>query len=149
MGQWRWGGGGEGKKKPPVLFRFYFFFRFGFVDGEYLCGGFKIILEGWGGGRSSNGLGGSGGGRGGGFLEGRTEEQLATVVGVDQSTVSRRIKKGVEELRKHLRQSGLAIEAGVLTSVLAQQSAQTTPASLTASLGKMALAGVGRSKAAL
>ena len=76
------------------------------------------------------------------FLEGRTQQDLALRMGVSQSTVSRQLEAGVRELRSHLRNQGVICGAG-LAAVLSAHTAQAAPASLTQSLGKLAISGAG------
>ena len=77
------------------------------------------------------------------YFSGRTQEQVAEELGVNQSTVSRRLEKGVSELRERLKKAGVVASAAVLTTTLAGNAACAAPAALMAALGKMAIAGVG------
>jgi len=65
----------------------------------------------------------------------------------DQSTVSRRIQKGVELLRQKLLKAGIGLSVVALVACLGQSSLHAAPAALKATLGKMAVAGVGASGA--
>ena len=82
------------------------------------------------------------------YLESRTQAEIARHLGVNQSTISRRIEKGTDELRSRLTKMGVIVSAAVLAALLGEKGAVAAPASLTASLGKMALAGVGTTAAA-
>lgn len=77
------------------------------------------------------------------FFEGRTQGQVAQALGVNQSTVSRRIEKGLETLRAHLQQAGVVVSVAVLAALLTTHAVTAAPATLVAALSKMALAGVG------
>jgi RNA polymerase sigma factor (sigma-70 family) len=77
------------------------------------------------------------------FLQGRTQAEIAETLRVDQSTVSRRLSKGVELLRVALKRKGVIVPAALLASLLGAQPAQALPAALGAALGRMAMAGVG------
>lgn len=77
------------------------------------------------------------------YLESRSQSDVAEVLGLSQPTVSRRIEKGVEVLREELGMLGLAIPVGALALLLTEKTTEAMPASLTAALGKMAVAGVG------
>ena len=77
------------------------------------------------------------------YLDGATQADLAARWGVNQSTVSRRIERAVEALRASLAHKGVLVLAGTLAGLLAAESGQAAPASLAASLGKMAAAGIG------
>jgi RNA polymerase sigma factor (sigma-70 family) len=77
------------------------------------------------------------------FLQGKTHAQTATELGVSRPTVTRRIEAGVEALRARLQQAGLAVSLAGLASVLAQPADAALPAELSASLGKLAMAGAG------
>ncbi|MHC4202304.1 MAG: RNA polymerase sigma factor, partial [Planctomycetota bacterium] len=82
------------------------------------------------------------------FLLGRAQTDVAAQLGVDQSTVSRRIERGVGELREKLRKAGVVVSAALLATLLTDNAASAAvPATLTAALGKMALAGVGKGAA--
>ena len=76
------------------------------------------------------------------FLEGRSQNELAARTGVSQSTVSRQLDDAIHQLRLRLRTKGV-IGAASLTLLLSTHSAQGAPAVVTASLGKLALSGVG------
>lgn len=81
------------------------------------------------------------------YLEDRSQEEVAAELEVNQSTVSRRLEKGVAELREKLRKAGVVASAALLATLLGQEAAQAAPATLVASLGKMAIAGVGKAGA--
>lgn len=75
------------------------------------------------------------------FLEGRSTRQIASVRGISQATVSRRLEAGVATLRGRLRRRGLLVAAGTLSMLLGDRAVSAAPASLKMELGKMALAG--------
>lgn len=82
------------------------------------------------------------------FLEGRTQQEVATRLGVSQATVSRTLEAGIAELRAQLRRRDVA--AGVGLGLLLAGHAQVAPsAALVASLGKIGVAGVGAGAASL
>ena len=76
------------------------------------------------------------------FLQGRTQAATAQEIGVSQQAVSMRLKEAIERLRGHLRRSGLAVTVAGLTVLLETHAAEAAPATLVASLGKIALAGI-------
>lgn len=76
------------------------------------------------------------------FLQGKTQTAVAQEIGVSQSVVSVRIKEAIERLRSHLKGTGLAVTAAGLAVLLETHAVDAAPATLVASLGKMALAGV-------
>lgn len=76
------------------------------------------------------------------YLEGRTQDEIGTALGVSQPAVSGRLKRALEAVRVRLRKAGVTCPALVLPSVLAAAGKEAAPATLTAALGKMALAGV-------
>lgn len=81
------------------------------------------------------------------FLEGRTQQEVATRLGVSQPTVSRLLDTGIARLRTNLQQRG--VMAGAALGVLvAAQAATPPPATLAVSLGKLAVSGVGGADAA-
>ncbi|MHC4199135.1 MAG: RNA polymerase sigma factor, partial [Planctomycetota bacterium] len=81
------------------------------------------------------------------YLAGRTQVEAAQELGVNQSTIQRRLKKGVDELRERLRRAGVIVPAALLAVLLVDNAAQAAPPALVASLGKMAIAGVGKAGA--
>lgn len=80
------------------------------------------------------------------YLEGRSQQELAARMGVSQSTVSRQLDAAIRELRICLRSKGAFCGAG-LALLLSTHTVEAAPASLTASLGKLAISGVGTSTA--
>jgi hypothetical protein len=78
------------------------------------------------------------------FLQGLTQQELASRLKISQATVSRQIDAGLGEVRTRLRARGVICGAG-LASLMGHNSAQAAPVSLQASLGKMAISGVGSS----
>lgn len=77
------------------------------------------------------------------FLENRSQSDVASRLGMHQSTVSRRIQEALVALRARLRDSGFVMAAAPLTTLLATHAGQTADPHLLASLTKIALAGVG------
>jgi len=76
------------------------------------------------------------------FLQGQTQNAIARNLGISDSTVQYRLGKAIEEMRKFLRKRGVVAPGAVLASLLGTQlTAEAAPASLTAALGKLALAG--------
>lgn len=79
------------------------------------------------------------------FLERRSQIEIAARLGVNQSSVSRKIARGVQELREKLLRRGLLVGAG-LVALLDTPPAVALPARLSAELGKIALSGAGTGK---
>lgn len=77
------------------------------------------------------------------YLQGRSQAEIGGELSVNQSTVSRRIEKSITHLREHLKKAGWVISAGVLASLIADNTACAAPPALMAALGKMAASGVG------
>jgi RNA polymerase sigma factor (sigma-70 family) len=77
------------------------------------------------------------------YLEGRTQGDVGRELGVDQSTISRRLEQGVEKLRERLAKAGVVASVAGLTAMLAAHPAEAAPPALIAATGKMAVAGVG------
>lgn len=75
------------------------------------------------------------------YFHERSQAEIAAELGVNQSTVSRRIERGVDELRSKLEKAGIIASAAILATLLGQNAAVAAPASLMDSLIKMALAG--------
>ena len=79
------------------------------------------------------------------FIQGKTQPEIADSLGVNQSTVSRRLQRGVELLRKKLRKAGVVASVVAITTLLSANAVHAAPTTLVAALGKMAMAGVGGS----
>jgi RNA polymerase sigma factor (sigma-70 family) len=78
------------------------------------------------------------------YLEGKTHEQAAREMAWPKSSVSGRLKRGCELLRQRLSRRGIALSAGALALLVADQSARAVPALLiltTVRLAAQALAG--------
>jgi protocatechuate 3,4-dioxygenase beta subunit len=76
------------------------------------------------------------------FLEGQTQSAIARNLGISSSTVQYRLSKGIEEMRKFLKKRGVVAPSAVLVSLLGTHlAAEAAPATLTAALGKLTLAG--------
>lgn len=78
------------------------------------------------------------------FFFKRSQQELAAMLGVNQSTVSRLLDSGIAELRSRLHGKH-AICGGTLAVLLGANATQAAPASLTATLGKLAISGTGAS----
>jgi RNA polymerase sigma factor (sigma-70 family) len=77
------------------------------------------------------------------FFEGKTHQVVAESIGISRPATTLRIGKGIELVRKALNKQGLPIATAALTSSLAADAAYIAPTSLAASLGKLAISGVG------
>ncbi|WP_010581826.1 RNA polymerase sigma factor [Schlesneria paludicola] len=77
------------------------------------------------------------------YLEGKTQAEIAQRLGVDQSTVSRRLAQGLDDVRSQLRRMGVITSVTALITVLGHSSASGAPATLTETAAKIGLAGVG------
>jgi len=77
------------------------------------------------------------------FLEGRTQQEIATRAGLSQSTVSRQIDYGITELQAKLKARGVIVSSAGLATLLGANAVHALAPALVASLGKLALSGVG------
>jgi outer membrane protein assembly factor BamB len=77
------------------------------------------------------------------YLQGWKQEEIAQALGVTQSAISKRLERGVTELRRLLGKAGITVSAVALAALVTANAAEAAPATLTASLGKIGLAGVG------
>ncbi len=76
------------------------------------------------------------------FLCGQRQTEVAQRLGISQSAVSRRIDRGLERVRAHLRKEGVAVPgAGAFAALLTAHTAEAAPATLTAALTRLAAAG--------
>ncbi|GMV92522.1 MAG: hypothetical protein AMXMBFR82_23000 [Candidatus Hydrogenedentota bacterium] len=75
------------------------------------------------------------------YFEGRTYDAIAVELGIPRATAAGRVRRGVEKIRKTLQKRGVPISAVGLAAALAQAPAEALPASLSAALVKIAVAG--------
>ncbi len=75
------------------------------------------------------------------FLMGKTQRQLANQMNTSTATISRRISRGLSELRKHLEGKGLVLAIATLMALScnAANAAHPVPAALSRELGKMSM----------
>ena len=73
------------------------------------------------------------------FLEGHSHQAVAKKLGIPRTTVTSRITKGIDEVRKKLKKRGIPITTSALASLFTVEAAQAAPPALTAALGKIAL----------
>src|SRR5439155_19462854 len=78
------------------------------------------------------------------FLCGRSQAEVAQSLGVNQSTVSRRIDKGLNELRRWLKSNGVTTSLALLPGFFTDAARVTSPPNLAGSLTKIGLSGVRR-----
>lgn len=83
------------------------------------------------------------------FLEGRTQVAIAQELSLDESTVRYRIRKGIGLVRTFLKKRGVTITTAALATLLSSNAAQAAPATLCATLGKIAIAGAHSAPAAI
>ena len=76
------------------------------------------------------------------YLEGKTQLAAAEDLGIAQTTVSARAKKGVEQVRERLKKAGIAVSAVALAGLLTENAVQAAPAAVVANLAKLAVAGI-------
>ena len=75
------------------------------------------------------------------YLEDRSCESVAQMLGVSRQLVTYRINKGVERVRGSLKRKGAYLAGGVLVELLEENAVEAAPVTLVAKLGKVALAG--------
>jgi RNA polymerase sigma factor (sigma-70 family) len=68
------------------------------------------------------------------YLEGKTQVEIASELGCDQSTVSKRLSTGIEKLRISLGRRGIRISTVALASTLTANAIAPAPAALVASV---------------
>ena len=78
------------------------------------------------------------------FLRGETHGEIADDLGLTRAAVSKRVAKGVEEVREALRRRGVIASVASLGAMLAAAGAEAVPIALTESLGRLAVSGAGR-----
>ena len=77
------------------------------------------------------------------FLDGKSHEAISQALGIPRSTVTHRVDKGVECLRKTLQSKGVAITGAAFAGFMKINAAAAIPSSVLANLGKLALSGAG------
>ncbi|HRK35434.1 MAG TPA: RNA polymerase sigma factor [Candidatus Hydrogenedentes bacterium] len=79
------------------------------------------------------------------YLEGHSQTEIASNLGIPRQTLTNRIHKGVAEIRARLKRRGIQVSCSALGAMLVSCSADagTVPSSLVAGLGKVALSGFG------
>ena len=84
------------------------------------------------------------------YLQGQSHAGIARELGVSRQAVTRRVAKGVNEVRKALKGRGISVAVPALAALMGAHLAEavTVPASLEATLGKLAVAGLRHSAAA-
>jgi thiol-disulfide isomerase/thioredoxin/uncharacterized GH25 family protein len=83
------------------------------------------------------------------FFEGQTHAEVARTLGITRSAVTKRIARGIDELRKDLRARGIGVASAGLAATLAANAVEAAPATLTTALAKLALSGSGAAATAL
>jgi RNA polymerase sigma-70 factor (ECF subfamily) len=79
------------------------------------------------------------------FFANRSQTELAESLGVDQATVSRRLQKAVDQLRRLMASKGVSMTAAALVAGMAEHATSATvPLELSASLNKVGVAGIGK-----
>jgi RNA polymerase sigma-70 factor (ECF subfamily) len=81
------------------------------------------------------------------FLQNVSQCALAAQIRTSPATISRKIKAGVEMLRKQLRKKGVCIAAAMLAGLMRDHGAQAAPAELMQELGKITMLSGGKSAA--
>ncbi len=77
------------------------------------------------------------------FLDRKTQEEIASDLGVSRQAVSYRVRKGVERLRALLARRGVSASVGALGALLGAAPVEAAaPSTLLASLGRVALSGI-------
>jgi RNA polymerase sigma-70 factor (ECF subfamily) len=78
------------------------------------------------------------------FLQNVSQCTLAGELRTSPATVSRKIKAGVESLRKQLRKKGVCIAGAMLVTLMREYGAQAAPAELMQELGKITMLSGGK-----
>jgi RNA polymerase sigma factor (sigma-70 family) len=81
------------------------------------------------------------------FLGGRSQADIAQESGIPPRTVSDRIQRGIGTIRESLTRRGISVGTVALGGMMTAHMAEAAPATLTETLGKLALAGTGSSAA--
>jgi len=77
------------------------------------------------------------------FLEGQTHAEVARALEIADSSVRYRITKGIERVRVDLYRRGVLVSPDAMGTMLGESTTSSVSESLTASLGKLSVAGAG------
>lgn len=77
------------------------------------------------------------------YLQGFTQAETAGYLGISQSTASRYLDRAIDCLREELKKSGVVLTAGALAVLLTKDATASVPASVMATIGKIAVSGIG------
>jgi RNA polymerase sigma factor (sigma-70 family) len=78
------------------------------------------------------------------FFEDETHDAIARELGVSRTTVTYRIQRGIDAIRKKLKRQGLLVTSAALAAMMADDlAAEAVPRTLIVALAKLALAGTG------
>jgi RNA polymerase sigma factor (sigma-70 family) len=76
------------------------------------------------------------------FLEDQSHASIAEALGVSRQTVAYRIDRGLERVRRSLKRRGIPVTASAFAAIMGTQMAEAAPVTLTATLGKLAIASI-------
>jgi RNA polymerase sigma factor (sigma-70 family) len=79
------------------------------------------------------------------FLETRTQDEAAELLGCSKSTLRRRLEHGRELLRRRLLRRGVALSVGLLATILSQRPASAVPTALVEATVRAGLLSLARS----
>ena len=77
------------------------------------------------------------------FFQGASFAEVGTAMGISENTAAKRVSRALRKLHKFLTRKGVALSMPILSSMLASQTTEATPAELTASCAATAFAGAG------
>jgi RNA polymerase sigma factor (sigma-70 family) len=77
------------------------------------------------------------------YLKQKSQTEVASELGLDQSTISRRLSQGIAALRLQLEKAGVVVAAAALSTLLVSHPVHAAPPALIASLTKVGIAGIG------
>jgi RNA polymerase sigma-70 factor (ECF subfamily) len=75
------------------------------------------------------------------YLEGESHAGIGGRTGIPRRTISNRIAKGIDEVRKSLAKRGIPVGAATLGTIFGTHMAEAAPASMSSALSKVAMAG--------
>jgi RNA polymerase sigma factor (sigma-70 family) len=82
------------------------------------------------------------------YFQQKSQAQIASDCGVDQSTISRRLTQAIESLRSTLKKAGVVVTAAALPTLMLAHPTQAAPPALAVALTKVGLAGIGKTRPA-
>ena len=77
------------------------------------------------------------------YLQDFSQEEVARTLNISRQTIARRLRLGIERIRKQIAKKHIVAAVGVLTVLLRENAVEASPSSLHISLAKIGMSGIG------